>query len=312
MNDTAVEEPRAPSASPHRRRPSDVVLYSSLVLMVFFWSLNYVAGKFALREFPALLLAGLRTAIAGAMMAPIYAWGAWRRRGKAGWTHSDLGILLALGLFGVALNQFFFVVGLSRTSVAHAAILNGLTPVLVLLIAAAMHLERITAAKALGMLIALCGVVVLHWARAGGTPATLAGDALVFLGSLAFAVFAVLGKRVTGKFGGVTVNAFAYVGGALMLAPLTVSQSAGFDYGGVTVRGWLSILYMAGFSSVVCYLIFYWALAHIPASRVSAFSYLQPLFATLLAIPLLGEVITVPLMLGGALVFAGVLMTERG
>jgi drug/metabolite transporter (DMT)-like permease len=68
---------------------------------------------------------------------------------------------------------------------------------------------------------------------------------------------------------------------------------------------------MAAFPAVLCYLIYYWALNHIAASRISVLSYLQPPIATLMAVPLLGEVVTLPLIAGGALVFAGVYITER-
>jgi drug/metabolite transporter (DMT)-like permease len=96
-----------------------------------------------------------------------------------------------------------------------------------------------------------------------------------------------------------------------MLAPITIWASIGFDWTRVSAAGWLGLIYMAAFPSVVCYLIYYWALTYIPASRVSSFSYLQPPIATLLAVPLLGEPVTVWLALGGALVLLGVFLTER-
>ena len=49
---------------------------------------------------------------------------------------------------------------------------------------------------------------------------------------------------------------------------------------------------MGAFSSVLGYLIYYYALARIPASRMAAFQYLQPVFATLMAVVLLGEHLT--------------------
>jgi hypothetical protein len=58
--------------------------------MVLFWSLNYIVGKVALREFPPLLLGGLRTAFAGALILPVYAWAARRNKGKHGWTRADV------------------------------------------------------------------------------------------------------------------------------------------------------------------------------------------------------------------------------
>jgi drug/metabolite transporter (DMT)-like permease len=62
---------------------------------------------------------------------------------------------------------------------------------------------------------------------------------------------------------------------------------------------------------VICYLIWYHALGRIGASRLATFSYLQPLFATLTAIPLIGEVAGWPVVLGGVLVLSGVALAEK-
>lgn len=307
MSTTAVEQPKPEHAA---APPSETFLYTLLSAMVFFWALNFIAGKLALRAFPPLLLAGLRAALAGAMIWPVYLWDRKRNPGRVQWRRSDMPKLMGLGLCGVGLNQVFFVMGLSRTSVAHASILLATTPIMVLVIAALWRLERITAGKALGMGIALAGVAVLDHSS-GGSGASLVGDCLILLGALAFALFTVFGKRFAGRFGSITVSTFAYTGGALMLLPVTIWQSAGFAYGRVDAGAWASLAYMAALPSVVCYLIFYYALTYLPASRVSAFSYFQPLLATLLAVPLLGEPVTAQLMLGGAMVFAGVCVAER-
>ena len=73
---------------------------------------------------------------------------------------------------------------------AHAAILIGLTPIQVLIIAGLRGQERITARKAAGMAIALAGVAVLKaFDPPGGAGATWSGDFIVLLAGLAFALF---------------------------------------------------------------------------------------------------------------------------
>jgi drug/metabolite transporter (DMT)-like permease len=291
-------------APPHWR------LYSLIVLMTVLWSINYVVAKVALRELPGLMTAGIRTAVAGILMLPLYC--RYASKGKLlPWSWRDVPILLGIGAFGVVLNQVIFLVGLSNTSVAHAAIMIGLTPILVLLMACAKGQESIDVVKMIGMAIALAGVCVLQIAPDKITGATLKGDFYVFLAAVAFAIFSVAGKQVTGRFSNITMNTFAYVGGGLMLMPLTLWHSSRIPLTGVSLAAWASIIYMAAFSSVLCYLIYYYALTYIPASRVSAFSYLQPLFATVLAIPYLGERPTISLLAGGCLVLAGVFVTER-
>ncbi len=281
-------------------------LYALIGLMTFVWSLNYIISKIALRELPPLFTAGLRTAIAGAMILPLYL---WHRRHD--WSRRDIPLLMALGVLGVALNQVFFVVGIARTSVAHASIMIGLCPVIVLLIASVMGLEKMTAGRLAGMVVALGGVALLQFAGRRTSGTSLTGDLLVLMASLAFAVFTANAKRVSHRFSTVTLNTFAYVAGGIVLLPVTIWQGRSVAIAEVSAAAWLSVLYMAAFSSVLSYLIYFTALQRIPASRASAFSYMQPVLATTMAIPLLGERPTASLIGGGLLVLLGVMLTER-
>ncbi len=294
-----------------RRRPSSLKLYGLIGAMVALWAANFVVAKIALRDFAPLLLSGLRTAMAALFILPVFFW-SLRRRPIHAEFRRDLGWLLALGVLGVALNQVLFVSGLSRTSVAHSAILNGLTPVLVLLMAAYSGIERLRRRKFIGMGVALSGVALLNLLPGKTSGSNPAGDILIVLACLTFAWFTVFGKRVTVRHGAVVVNTVAYTGAALALSPLTVFLAWGGGLERVSTAGWLSLFYMALFPSMVCYLIYAYALEHLSASRLSAFSYLQPVLATSIAIPALGERVGAALVAGGALVFAGVWITERG
>jgi drug/metabolite transporter (DMT)-like permease len=288
------------------------LLYALIALMIFGWSGNYVAGKIALREFPPLLLTSWRALFAGALILPAWWWE--RRRGGGRWTWREAPALLALGLLGVTLNQTLFVFGLSRTSVAHAAIFANLTPITVLLLASAGGLERFTAGKLGGMAVALGGVALLKTLEphARNAPAaSLAGDLLIFAGGLAFALFTVFGKPVTKRHSAITVNTFAYVAGALVMAPVAAWQSARFPMASITLKAWGALLFMALFSSVISYLIYYWALGRMAPSQISKFSYFQPPAATALGVIVLGEQVTWALAVSAAGIFAGVFLTER-
>jgi drug/metabolite transporter (DMT)-like permease len=279
--------------------------------MTTWWSLNYISTKYAVREIPPLLTSGLRMLIAGSIMLGLY----WlqHRQGKIPhWDRRDVKRLVVIGIMGAGLNQFFFVLGISLTTVSHAAIMIGLTPITVLVLAWYMGLEKLSGLRLAGMLTALGGVAVLQFSSSKAGGATLIGDLIVYCGAVMFALYTVRGKRETARISGVVVNTFGYVGAAVLMLPITIGYSIGFNYARVTWFAWASLLYMAVFPSVICYAIYYYALSHVPASRVSAFSYLQPLLATLFAIPLLGEHPTNSLMMGGGLVLTGVFLAERG
>ena len=293
-----------------------VVLYSLISLMTLLWSANFIIGKIALREFPPLLLAAIRIVLAGIVLAPIY-WQNVRGAGKRWWPRGNVALLVFLAVCNVG-NQLLFILGLSRTSPAHSAWIIGASPIFVLLIAARIGLERITWRKTAGMAMALAGVVYLAGQAAGrahpGAPLAQpspAGDALTALGAILFAFFAVYAKKAAESYGTVVVNGFAFMGGALILAPIIFWQRA-FPFAHVSAAGWSSLIYMAVFPSVVCYIIYYHAITRIAASRVAAFVYLEPIVATLLAVAFLDERITAPLVASGTVIFSGVYLTERG
>jgi drug/metabolite transporter (DMT)-like permease len=305
----AVETPETTTAGPAISRRAHGRVYALLLVMVLTWSFNFVIAKFALREMSGLMVASLRTTLSGLFILPIFLWR--NRRVHRTWPRRDLAVLLALGILGVIGNQVLFVLGLARTSVAHAAVIVALSPLAALLMAAIAGQERIDARKVAGMAVAICGVLALQAGRAAGRGPSLAGDLIMLSSACVFAAFAVYGKTVTARYGSLTVNTFAYAGGGLAMLPLTVWLASRFDLSRVSLAAWLSVAYMAVFPAVIAYLIFYYALQHLPASRVTAFAYFQPVLATVLAALLLGERPGIGFASGGALVLLGVFLTER-
>ena len=290
--------------SPH------LILYSLVFLMVLCWSGNYVAAKIVFREIPAMLAMALRTSVSAILMAGIY----WRRpRGEESiWTRREMGILIVLGLFGMVMNQFFWTLGVARTTVVHSSMIMAATPIFVLLMAGLMGLEPITFPKVIGMAIAMTGVAMLQVRpKPSANAPTLLGDFLVLLCALALAGMTAFGKRYRPRSGGIAINAVGYTLGAFLLLPSFWFSSRGFDFAKVTAGAWAGVVYMGTISSVTGYLIYYYALARMSASRMAAFQYLQPVFASLMAVVMLGEELTGAAIAAGGIIFAGVFVTER-
>jgi drug/metabolite transporter (DMT)-like permease len=298
----------APSRAQHFSNvPSRTRLYSMVAFMIVSWALNFVIGKIALREIPALVLPGLRIGLATVCLIPIYLW----RRPKQRFARADWPKLAVTALCGITFNQFFFIAGLSRTSVGHMAVFIALTPILVLVLAVAMGQERFTAAKVTGMLVAMAGVLALELSNRSSGVATPFGDFLAFLGTLAFSTYTVVGKDLTVRYGSIPMNMLAYAVGSITLLPLAWVHRDSFHPAAVSATAWWSMAYMVVFSSVIAYLVYYYALSHMSASRLSAFTYVEPVLAAILAYLILGEPVTWALAVGGALVLAGVWVAER-
>ena len=299
-----------------------IKLYALIAIMVACWAGNFIVGKVALKEWPPFPLAAVRVTVAALILLAIFALSRQGIRNapdgpgapalSSTVAHRDWLKWAELGLYGVALNQVFFVLGLNYTSVAHSALIISLGPILVLVIARLKGLEAFTAGKIIGMALSFAGVtfLVLEHGLSFHT-GTLRGDLLTFLGSFSFALYTVASKEVAARYTSLEMNTFSFLAGALLILPIGIPTLIGFNWARISWRGWASLLYMSVFASVVAYLIFYYALKFISASRVVAFSYLHPVLATLGGVILLGEPVTHHLVVGGSAVLAGVYLAER-
>jgi drug/metabolite transporter (DMT)-like permease len=271
-------------------------------------------------------MASFRVCAAGVVMVPFYlclkglrlsAFARAAADRQQGFSRRDAWRFLYLGFFGVSVNQFCFTLGLHYTSVSHSAVIVGMGPIYTLILAVLLRLERATWHKAVGMAIAFTGIAVL--ASENGISArspSLLGDAITMTGSLGFAMYAVLGKRIAGEYDALTMTAFNHFAGALIVLPLALHQAwmlgAAGNWRAVPWQGWTAILYMALFGSAVAYVLYYWLLRYLEASQLSAFTYLLPVLASILGILALGEQGSWRQVLGGALALGGVYWTESG
>jgi len=282
--------------------------YGMVVAVYALWGGNFVFSKIALKEIPGALAAGLRTVIAAALLLLVYK---NRRNERPPLRRHEYPRLCIIGVCGIAINQICFLIGLSLTSAGHAALVIGLTPFMVLFLAWFRGSEILTWKRAVGLAIAVGGMMLLQKPSASAQAASLLGDVLILAAGLSFAVYTVFGKEIAAEHGGMAVISVSYAAGGLFLLPMTLFFASRFDFSSVSAEAWAAFAYMTVISSVLCYIGWIYALKRLPASRLSAFSYLQPLVATAMALPLLGEPVTASLVSGGGLIMAGVFLSER-
>jgi drug/metabolite transporter (DMT)-like permease len=270
---------------------------------------TYIAGKRALAELSAAELAIVRFVLAAVVHAVLLL------RARVRVARGDLVPLAVLGLLAVAVNQFLFLQGLALSSPGHAALLYALTPVFVFLIGWARGTERTRALKIAGIAVAFGGTLVVLAGRgalaAAGRQALL-GDLMLLGAVVAWSIYAVGGKAYAARYGGTAVGSFTLVAGTVIYAPVGSLFFHPGDFARLSPGGWAGLLYLVVVTSVAAWLIYYWALARAEASRVAIWSNLQPVLTAALAWAIYGEALTVPFVAGGAMVLAGVVMTERG
>jgi len=296
-------------ATPPRR----ALLYGGLLLHTILSAGSYLCGKTALREIPPLPLGLLRFLGASALLSLLLL--RVRPPGQRLPPRSAWPQLLVLSFVVVPVSQGFFQTGLALSTAAHAALLYSLTPLFVLLLAQALRRELPGVRTALGTLIALAGTLyVLAWRGLDLSRGPLVGDLLLLVAVIAWAWFTAEGRPLVTVHGPLPVIAWTLIAGTAMYLPLGIASLAapGTVHRIVHASGaaWLGVAYLVLVTSVVAYLLWYWALAHLPAARVAVFTNLQPLATAVLAHVFLGEHVT-PQFVGGALVvISGVVLAQ--
>jgi drug/metabolite transporter (DMT)-like permease len=275
-----------------------------------FWASNIVAAKEAVSGFGAMGLAQLR--LAGAALLFVLLFLAWRRRPELRLSGRQWLALTGIAFNGLTLNQICFIGGLTRTSVAHTALIVALGPVMVLALSCLLRLEPLTLPKFLGMMVSFGGVAILTLGGAEkGSPAHWQGDLIVLAGSVSFAYYTIQLKEVANRYDALTFNTLIFPLGSLLMIPFAARSVLHIRWAEVSLGAWGGLAFMVMLGTVVAYLVYAFALTELSASRVAAFAYLQPVVAALLGAWLLGERITLGVVAGGALILLGVFLVER-
>jgi drug/metabolite transporter (DMT)-like permease len=220
--------------------------------------------------------------------------------------------LLGIVQFGVLIALLNY--GLRFIPSARAALVFATVPLLTMLLAVALGHERLTMAKASGVLLTLAGVALALGDKAlrrGDDPHGWLGEAAVFGAALSGAACSVLYRPYLRRYPTVPVSAFAMLASVVFLGALAAREGFFAAWPRVTLGGWAAVIFI-GFSSGVGYVLWLWALANAPATRVTVFLALSPFTAALLGALLLAESITAPVAAGLACVMLGVWLAHRG
>jgi drug/metabolite transporter (DMT)-like permease len=223
----------------------------------------------------------------------------------------DVPRFLWLGILVIPLNQGFFLFGLARSTASHASLLYALTPLAVLLLARRLLGEGAVLSKLLGTLVAFTGVGIILLERGLAHELTvLVGDLMILLAVFAWALYTVLSKPLSMKYGAMAVTTWSIVAGTVFSLPAFLIPGAVPPLDTIRPDVWGGILYLAIGTSVIAYPLWMYALRHLEASKVAITTNLQPILTAILSWIFFRERFTPGFFIGATLVLAGVTWVE--
>jgi len=200
----------------------------------------------------------------------------------------DLKKLMLLALFGVSVNQIFFLWGLSLSTPINSAIIMVSNPIAVMLFTGFILKENITSIKLTGLGFGICGALTLLLFKANGNfyigSETITGDIMTLINSLSWAAFVVMAKPFMQKYQTVTVMKWVFLFGFIYVFPIGFPDLFKVDWIHLQSQTIFAMAFVVIATTFLVYLLNMFALKSLSSSVVSMYIYLQPFLATLIAV----------------------------
>jgi drug/metabolite transporter (DMT)-like permease len=227
---------------------------------------------------------------------------------------ADFPRIIAAALFGVALNMLTFFKGLSYTSPIMGAVLMVTTPMIVLILSSFIMKERIKKRKAIGIIFGLAGTttLILYGKSMVNAPNASLGNLLVFINAVSYAFYLIIVKKLMDKYNAFTFVKWIYTFGFIMVLPFGWNEFHTISWTNMPEAVYWKIGFVVVFSTFFTYLLNLLSMRELKPTTVAVFIYLQPLFATIFAIGLGKDELSLVKLLSAVLIFVGVyLVTQK-
>ncbi len=284
---------------------SRLLTYAGLVYVIFCWALNTVLVKQAVAEIAPLAFTLLRFIV----MTPLAFVLVRIARNRIHVERRDIAALIVCGACGYGVYQYFWIIGLQHTTAFASALLGAMSPIVTLAIVAIAGHERVRSGRWLGTLIAFAGITIFEGAFSGAATFRL-GDLLTFLAAVSFAGYNVISARLLDRYTPLELMAITMAIGTIIIAPGGIPALLHTDLTRIGWDVWWRLGFATLFPILLTYPVWSYGITQLGAGRVSIFSFLVPVMAGLLSIPILHARFPGYELLGAAICLAGMVISN--
>ena len=287
------------------QQQSRLKILAAFIAVYFVWGTTYLAIKYAIETIPPLMMMGIRSLSAGAVL---YTWG--RLRGDANATRKELPSLILIGFL-------FFLIGHGVLAWAQqtvpsgvAALLVASEPIIIALFEPLFTGERKVGKRTVfGMLIGISGIAVLVIPQGFDfRNANLLGSFGILICTCSWASGAIYARvaKLPRSFL-ITGGLQLLFGGVMLILVSSISgEWAAFSFSQVSIRSWSGLAYLILFGSIITFTAYTWLLTVTTATRISTHTFVNPVIALLVGWAFGGEALTGVMLLATVLIIISV------
>jgi len=272
------------------------------LLLAAIWGASFLFMRIAAGELGPLPTAALRVAIASLFLWPIL-----RLRGQTGLLRQNWRPVLFVGVLNSGIPFALFAFAVMHISTGLSAILNATVPLFGALVAWGWLGDRPGLSRSLGLAIGFGGIVLLAGGQVGFKPDASGLSpiwaVLACLGATTcYALAASFTKKHVPALPPLVTATGSQIGATLALAlPALYWHPSKLP----DLQGWAALLVLGVLCTGVAYILYFRLIERAGPARVLTVTYLIPVFALAYGVVLLGESVTLWMLLCGAIVLAG-------
>lgn len=283
-----------------------------IVLTGFCFGTSLVGSRFGIQQFDTAVFIALRIATAAVAFLLIYLTSPNHRlpTERATWRHG-----LVLAIFSTAIPIYTFVFALNYISSGVTSLINASNPALTVTLAHFfLQNEPLSWRKGVGVALALSGASVLALRGETGLGLTAVnpiGYILVFIGIISVSSSTIYARRFAQQADPFDLAGTQLILTASAILPLTLIFN-GISFEGVDWTGYLAVLYGGLIGTVSSFLLYFQTIKQFGATAASMMTYVIPIAAALGGVALLGERITLPMLIAMTIIFSGISIINFG
>jgi drug/metabolite transporter (DMT)-like permease len=282
--------------------------YAALSAVYFIWGSTYLVISFAIETIPPLVMAGVRTSLAGLLLIT------WTRlrheesprliHWRSAWIIGTL--LFVAGNGGVTWAE-------QHVPTGFAALMIGAVPIWIVLINwLAFGGDRPNQRMAMGLGLGLCGLALLVGPAdlVGGEHVDSQGIMVLVIAALSWSVGSLYARQAPLPDSPLLSAGMQIFSGGIMLllTSLVTGEWASFDPGGISLRSVVAMLYLSLFGSLVSFSAYVWLLRHTTPARATSYAYVNPVVAVILGWAFAGEPMTVRMIAATTIIVLAVVV----
>lgn len=281
-----------------------------LISILLMWGSAFPLVKIALLETSSITLGFLRFLLA----TPILLFYSYLRDEKGFKTIflKNSTSLALLGLTGITGYHILQNLGVELTSATSSSIIISSNPIILALLSALILKEKINLTRALGITIGFSGVLTIILSERQGVSvgsSSFTGDMFCLGAALSWAVYSVVGRRLTTHYDPAELAAASMVFGTIFfLPPMYLLEDPHLPS---TASAWLAVVALSLGASCLAYDLWNRVLSEVEASRAGVALFLIPVISAVLSVAFLSEPLTPLLLAGMALVLFGIFLAEK-